>query len=73
MPRLVLPGPTCPKNWEHLLLQVELLATSIRDGCASCACTDTYKSRTAPAGDGVEIRDGTASGTERTAGWRVFR
>jgi hypothetical protein len=43
-----------PSN-ERLVLQIQLLATSVRDGCAPRGCTDTYTSR---AGEGVECRDG---------------
>ena len=53
-----------PQVLECLVLQVELLAASVRDGCAPRGCTDTHTSRTSRAGEGVESRDGL--GDERT-------
>ena len=32
--------PACPKYCKRLVLQVQLLATSVRDGCAPRGCTD---------------------------------
>jgi hypothetical protein len=48
-----------PQVLERLVLQVQLLAASIRDGYALCGCTDTHTHTggTSRAGEGVESRD----------------
>jgi len=43
---------------------VQLLAASVRDGCAPRGCADTYKGGTSRASEGVESRD--ELGDERT-------
>ena len=61
---MVLQGPRVPQVLERLVLQVQLLAASVRDGCAPRGCTDTHTGGTSRAGEGVESRDGL--GDERT-------
>ena len=56
--------PACPKYCERLVLQVQLLAASVRDGCAPRGCTETHTGGTSRAGEGVESRD--RLGDERT-------
>ena len=34
--------PACAKYCKRLVLQVQLLATCVRDGCAPRGCTDTH-------------------------------
>ena len=53
-----------PQVLERLVLQVQLLATSVQDGCAPRGCTNIHTGRTSQAGEGVESRDGL--GDERT-------
>jgi len=55
---MVLQGPRVPQVLERLVLQVELLAASIRDSCAPRGYTDTHTGRTSRAGEGVESQDG---------------
>ena len=61
---MVLQGPHVPQILECVVLQVELLAASVRDGCTPRGYTDTYTGKTSRAGEGVESRDGL--GDERT-------
>ncbi len=63
---MVLQGPRVPQVLERLVLQVQLLATSVRDDCAPRGCTDAHTGGTSRAGEGVESRDGL--GDERTEG-----
>jgi len=46
--------PHAPSN--GVVLQVQLLAASVRDGCAPRGCTDTYTGRTSQAGEGGIFR-----------------
>ena len=39
---MALQGPRMPQVLERLVLQVQLLAASVRDGYAPCGCTDTH-------------------------------
>lgn len=61
---MVLQGPRVPQVLERLVLQFELLAASVPDGCAPRGCTDIHTGRTLRDGEGVESRDGL--GNKRT-------
>ena len=50
---MVLQGPRMSQVLERLVLQVQLLAASVRDGC-----TDAYMGGTSRAGKGMESRGG---------------
>jgi hypothetical protein len=39
---MVLQGPHMPQVLERLVLQIQLLAASVRDGYVPCGCTDTH-------------------------------
>ena len=80
---MVLQGPRVPQVLERLVLQVQLLAASVRDGCAPRGCTDTHTGGTSRAGEGVVSRDGlgderteaaeACSGTEDSICYRLVR
>ncbi|OCK72732.1 hypothetical protein K432DRAFT_455751 [Lepidopterella palustris CBS 459.81] len=53
-----LQGPSVLQVLERLVLQVQLLAASVRDVCAPRGCTDTHTGGTSRAGEGAESRDG---------------
>ena len=55
---MVLQELRVPKVLQRLVLQVDIPAASVRDGCALCGYTDTYTGRTSRPGEGVESRDG---------------
>jgi hypothetical protein len=57
LPTYPLPSTSWQTETDRLVLRVQLLAASVRDGCAPRGYTDTYTGRTSRAGEGGESRD----------------
>jgi hypothetical protein len=65
---IVLQGPRVPQVLERLVLQVQLLAASVRDGRALRGYTDIHTGGTSRAGKGVESRDRLGDKNQRSPG-----